>query len=240
MAIEIEFYELLPGAQTVRVAAREATFVPGQDFTETRIDIKAGQTSADSPFGAPPVLKDSNDPGGHPITLFGATGVASYLNELAKLQQKPVFIPPTPCNLPLSYQWTELATSTAFPLIETITRHGRSLSTPQQRKAAFGLAVQGMKDLMTTLENKVFTGQKFLVSHDGQNPFSLADIALASALTYVRILPAARRIELDDFPKTKVYLEGIESRPAFRAVFEGVTLPKSPQEPPPPLEEPPQ
>jgi hypothetical protein len=87
----------------------------------------------------------------------------------------------------------------------------------------------------------VFTQQtpQFLVSHDGKNPHTLADISMASALTFVRIIPQGRNVSLDQFPRTKAYVELIEARPAFREVFAGVTLPKAPGEVVPVLDEPP-
>jgi glutathione S-transferase len=239
MAITLEYHEMLPGAQATRVAAREASLI-GQ-VTETRIDLSAGATSKDSPLGLPPVLRDDNDPGGHPLTLFGGTGIATYLDQLAGLQNGPIFIPRGPCNIPLTYEWTELATSVIFPLVETLTRHGRWNQEPQRRQGPFGQAAQALKDLLTTLENKVFTqaNPQFLVQHDGKVQFSLADIAVASGVTYVRIIPQGRNVRIDQFPRTQAYLEMIEARPAFKEVFAGVTLPKVPGEMPPPLTEPP-
>lgn len=242
MAITLEFHEMLPGAQAARVAARELGFKPSATYTETRIDIGAGGTSPNSPLGLPPVLKDTADPGGHPITLFGGTGTSAYLNELSKLAQGPVLIPNNPCVLPLTLQWTELATSVLFPIIETITRHGRWNQQPQRRQGPFGQAAQALKDLLAVLENKVFTqaNPQFLVNHDGKNPFTLGDVAMASGLTYARIVPQGRNVNLDQFPRTKAYLESIEARAAFREVFGGVTIPKGPGEPnADPLDEPP-
>ena len=241
MAITLEFHEMLPSAQAARVTARELDFKPGPDFAETRIDIGAGETSKDSPLGLPPVLNDTNDPGGHPITLFGATGTSAYLDQLSKIAQGPEAFPTGPCIIPITLQWSEFATSVVFPIIETLTRHGRWNQQPQRRQGPFGQAAQALKDLLTTLENKVFTSANpsFLVNHDGKNPFTFADITMASGLTYTRIVPQARNVKIDQFPRTHAYLQMIEARPAFKEIFGGVTIPKTPGEPVPPLDEPP-
>lgn len=217
-------------------------------FDTVIVDMAAGAHLAPaflelSPSGQPPVLIDHEGPSGlHPLAMFEQLAVLSHLDANATRLQLdgPNFVPQTPCNIPLTFQWVAWTRAHLSPAIEGLLLHGKILAPGSRSAASFGQAKQQLKDVVALLEVQVPAPGSFM-NRDRLHPggdtgtFSAADLALVSNLTYARLLPQTEKI-LEASPNVLAYVGSIEARAPFQTALRGVTLPGTPGEVIPPIE----
>lgn len=231
MTLRLFHYNLWPDAQAARIALLEQ----GDAHEIVTVDMSARAHRdpaflALNPQGEPPVLIDTNGPNGE-LKVWETLAVARYIHDkrVGGSTGGPILWPPDPGDIPPTFQWAAWTQIHLTPLMERMLLNGRIMPRTDRDVSDMRPALRRFRRSLELLEQNVPTGTAFM-NRTAAHPagtFSFADITLGATLSFARLIPPLE-LTLNDFPRTRTYVERLETRLSFRTALGGVTLPPAP------------
>lgn len=233
MTINIYYWDFWPASMATRVMAEELkSSLPTVVITPVDMakgDNKKPPFSDADPTFLPPLIENDKGPDGHPSAVWSALGTFAHLSQMViGGGGTPIFIPPVPCVMPLTFQWESFGERYPQRSIEGLVREAKMKNGQPPNPTRVAKLIKKLKRSLDIMDTRLpaaggFINWDFLHSPPTNGSFSIADIVVGSALTYThRISPAT--LDIKTWKNVDLYLQMLEARPSFQAVFKGVTL----------------
>jgi glutathione S-transferase len=125
----------------------------------------------------------------------------------------------------VTFSWTSWTRAVLTPHMETMLLHVRILPMAARDPAKMMPALTAFKAALDQLEPDIPPVGKYLNRYGtGNGCFSLADVALGTAVTFTHLIPPAKLQLATAYPNVFRYQTMLELRPTFLTALTNVTL----------------
>lgn len=226
MAITLHHHDYWPASMAAKIACADAGVSPTISTVTPPKPANAG----------PARLVDTNGFHNDTFEVWEGMGCITYLHERRNAHNGVDFIPPVPCMIPLTFQWSSWAARELLPPVETLLLHGL-ITTGSATE--FDRAKDLAAGALDYLETQVPAAGKFINREDpdphGNNQagrYGMADLLVGAAVSYLRLMEPSEQIfdTAAKHQKVHAYVESLEQRTHWNAALKDLTFGNPPKQ----------